>query len=168
MHKIEKLDIGLVNYVWTICFGCVAYMCTYLNLDIEVVIAYGIMLLVDYTLGIARVVVMREGLSPHKMIAGIIAKASLWIMPFVLALAFRVIPIENLRFLIYIFFYMIILSELYSIGNNVRTISTKKKKLPDLDIFNIMASMIRNKIISLADRFKMPNNPDDKDHDIRS
>ncbi len=165
--EISEADIGLLKYVWIICSACIAYVCNFLGLELEAMLAYGILLLVDYFLGIFRVIVMKEVVSSHKMLAGILSKASLWIIPFILALVFKIIPIENLRALIVMFLYMFVLSELYSILNNIRTIKTQKKKLPEIDIFNIIATMIRNKIISLADRFKMTDNSEDKDDDIR-
>lgn len=127
----------LMNTLYVPFLAC----CVYLQLSWESMTLLGILLIIDYFTGIAKVYVIdKKDLKSYKAIAGVIAKSSILLIPLVLSIAAKQVGYDMGLFTDSII-SMLILAETFSIIGNIRSIHTRKK-VEEIDAISFVLNKI--------------------------
>lgn len=150
--KIEQMEIDKSKIVLG---GVIWWVVTYLGLDHTSITIFAILLAIDYITWIAASWLD----DPSKVkssigIRGVIKKIAIFLVPFVIALAFRGIGQTDLT-LVTVYVGMMVASEAYSIIANIVSIVTGKK-IPENEaitkVLNIVLRHITNQIDKWQDK----------------
>lgn len=125
--------------------GVFATMLNYIGLDKEVYGLYCCLLVADYITGMGRAYALKIEITSMQMRIGMISKMSLFIVPIMLSIAFKMIHSDGSR-AVEIGMIILGLSEFYSFLSNVHAIKTGKD-LPEWDALASLARYIKSIIM---------------------
>lgn len=134
----------------------IGWLFTYLNLNIETMFLYSILLGLDYITGLAKSTTLKIPITYHRMRNGIVSKFCLLSVPIVLAILAKIVG-TNYEFILSWGITILALSEGYSIISNIYTVKTKET-LPEYEAIAIIGKKIRR----IIERLEGDNNGNDK------
>lgn len=123
----------------------VSLVFAYAGLEPSQMIAYTVLIGIDYITGVAKAWHIGESVTSNRMKYGIASKASLLVVPIVLGIGSKATGLD-FGMAISMFINILIISEVYSSISNVYAIK-HGKELPEYDALAIVARSIRNYLI---------------------
>lgn len=141
----EAYTTALVIYnflVW-----CFAIFFAWLDIDFNMLSAFGFLLVVDYLTGIGKAYKLGHSITSNKMKYGIISKLSLVLIPLALAAAAKGLG-TNSMVIVETSMTILIVSELYSIIGNYYSMKTGLE-MPEYDAITILGKRLRGVLIRL-------------------
>ena len=123
----------------------ISYIFAYAALEPEQMIAFTVLIAIDYVTGIIKAFHIGESITSNRMKYGAISKLSLLVVPIVLGIGSKATGID-FGMAIGMFINILIISEVYSSISNVYAI-TRGKELPEYDVLALLARNIRDYLI---------------------
>jgi len=115
---------------------------TYLNLDAEAMVVLGLMLIIDLVVGVAKSYVMKTTVTYERLVAGILSKVFVLLIPIVLAFMVLVVTHVDLTYYLRYVISALVVAECYSILGNIVTIRTRNCR-GDLDLVSFVIRGVR-------------------------
>ncbi len=122
--------------------GAISWVLTYSGLDQEAFAIFGALIAVDFVTGISKARALGQSITSNRARYGILSKASLLILPLVIALGAKGIG-QDAGPLFAWMINLLIVSEVYSILGNIYAVRTRKE-LPEWDVISLMGQKIRD------------------------
>lgn len=138
-------DTNFIKIVLNIIAVSVSYVFAYAGLSSEQMVAFTVLIAIDYITGVVKAYHIGESITSNRMKYGAISKLSLLVVPIVLGIGSKATGID-FGMAIGMFVNILIISEMYSSISNVYAI-TKGKELPEYDALAIVARNVRDYLI---------------------
>lgn len=123
-------------------------LCNYFSISAESLLILALLLGIDYITGISKTyVINKDDIRSYRAVSGIIAKASVLLVPITLAVAAKQVNYD-LTYFIDTIISMLVLAEVYSIIGNIRSIQTGKT-VHEIDAVSFVLNKISNLIEEL-------------------
>lgn len=123
-------------------------LCTYFNISSESLGILALLLFIDYITGISKTYVINKAdIRSYRAISGIIAKASVLLVPITLAVAGKQVNYDLTSF-VDVVISMLVLAEVYSIIGNIRSIQSGKT-VHEIDAVSFVLGKVSNIIEEL-------------------
>lgn len=143
-HEMHD-DTATIKILLNIIAVSVSYIFSYAGLASEQMIAFTVLIAIDYITGVIKAYHIGESITSNRMKYGAISKLSLWVIPIVLGIGSKATGLD-FGMAIGMFINMLIISEVYSIISNVYAIRNGKE-LPEYDVLAIVARHVREYLI---------------------
>ena len=122
--------------------GVISWILTYAGIDQESFAIFGALIAVDFITGVSKARALGQSVTSNRARYGILSKASLLILPLVIALGAKGIG-QDAGPLFAWMINLLIVSEVYSILGNIYAIRTRQE-LPEWDVISLMGQRIRD------------------------
>lgn len=144
-HSMHDDGTMLIKVCLNIIVVAISYIFAYAGLAPEQMMAFAVLIAIDYITGIIKAFHIGESITSNRMKYGAISKLSLLVIPIVLGIGSKATGI-NFGMAIGMFINILIISEVYSCISNVYAI-TKGKELPEYDVLALLARNVRDYLI---------------------
>ena len=124
-----------------------SFVIAWIDLDIDVFLAFGFLLIIDFLTGVGKAYRMDHSITSHKMKYGVISKFSLVLIPLTFAIAAKGLSVDA-SMLMTAGMNILIASEVYSIIGNYYAIKTGIE-LPEYDAVAALGRKIRNFLVKM-------------------
>jgi hypothetical protein len=138
-------DTSTIKFLLNVIVVSVSYVFAYAGLASEQMVAYSVLIVIDYITGVAKAWHIGESVTSNRMKYGIVSKASLLVIPIVLGIGSKATGLD-FGMTISMFINILIISEVYSSISNVYAMK-HGKELPEYDVLAILARNIREYLI---------------------
>ena len=110
---------------------------TYLNLDAEGMVILGMLLFMDFLVGVCKAYILKTPITYERAVAGILSKVFVLLIPIVLAFMVLVVTHVDLTYYLKYVISALVIAESYSILGNIVAIRTKGKR-NELDLISFV------------------------------
>ena len=146
-----------ISYLLTMIYPpCIGFL-QYLNINEEAFTILGVLLMMDFVIGMAKSYVIAKKITHTRAVAGIISKIIILIIPIALGLMFAaLVDTADLHIDKYLSFVIsaLVVAETYSIMENFYTIRTKNEP-KHVDLVSFVIRGIRTFLEKLLQGFKI-------------
>ena len=133
-----------VSFLLTFLYVPLIPLFEYLSIDAEKIMILGILLVVDFVMGISRAVVCKESVTYERALAGIVSKVFVLSIPILIALV-SISSRIDLVFYVDKLIILLSIAEVYSIFDNGYQIRTKHSS-GKVDMVSFIIRSIRDKL----------------------
>ena len=141
-NRIQNLLEAKQSFVLNLMYLPFITFFSYLQLDAEAMGILGILVMIDFFIGIAKSHVLKIPITYERGVAGILSKVCVILIP--ITFAFMTMVVTHIDFTTYLRWIIIalVIAESYSIMGNVLAIRTKNSR-SELDLVSVIVRGIR-------------------------
>lgn len=126
---------------------CFALIVTWLDMDINMLTSFGVLLVFDYITGLGKAYHLGHSITSNKMKYGIVSKLSLIIVPLIINVAAKGLGSDSTILLDFVI-VILILAEVYSIIGNIYSMRSGEE-MPEYDAITAIGKRLRTVLIRM-------------------